>query len=181
MPNPPAPGPEPVSDDDSALRALAEHAAAVPPQARLVWTAVVDIAPREALGAGPLGERFIVPITGGRFWGGPGHEGLHGHIRPGGADRQLLRADGVKELRAVYEMETDDGAVLGIDNRVIVDEAMQSERYAYSRIAVTAPAGPHAWLNRRLFVGTLQPLRPARQAVCIRAWVLEQPPAILSR
>ncbi len=181
MPLQPTPGPDPTPDDHPALRALAEQAATVPPQARLVWTAVVDIAPREALGAGPLGERFIVPITGGRFWGGPGHGGLRGHIRPGGADRQLLRADGVKELRAVYEMETDDGAVLGIDNRVLVDEAVQPERYALSRLIVTAPAGPHAWLNRRLLVGTLQSLRPARQAVCVRAWVLEQAPAGLSR
>lgn len=144
-----------------------------PPQATLVWTAVVDIAERETLGASGLGERFIVPILGGRFVGGPGHEALSGRVRAGGADRQLLRADGVKELRAEYEIETDDGAVLTIDNRVIVDESVQPERYALSHLFVTAPAGPHAWLNRRVFVGTLQSLRPQRQAVVVRGWLLE--------
>lgn len=162
----------PDPDDLPGLLALAETRPCPAPHARLVWTAVVDIAPREALGPSALGERFIVPITGGRFWGGPGHESLAGIVRPGGADRQLLRADGVKQLHALYEMETYDGAVLTIDNQVLVDEAVQPLRYAMSHIAVTAPEGPHAWLNRRLFVGTVQPLRPERQAVLIRAFLM---------
>ncbi|WP_374669445.1 DUF3237 domain-containing protein [Ramlibacter sp.] len=141
--------------------------------ARLAWTAAVDVAPRESIGPSALGERFIVPITGGVFWGGPGFEALRGHVRAGGADRQLLRADGVKELRAEYEMQTDDGAVITVDNRVIVDESVQPDRYALSHLFVTAPAGPHAWLNRRLFVGTLQSLRPGRQAVLVRGWLVE--------
>ncbi len=168
MPLDPAPTP-----DEAALRAAAEPLAVPRINARLAWTAAVDIAPREALGPSALGERFIVPILGGVFWGGPGFEGLHGRIRAGGADRQLLRADGVKELRAEYEMETDDGAVFTVDNRVVVDESVQPERYALSHLFVTAPAGPHAWLNRRVFVGTLQSLRPARQAVLVRGWLLE--------
>lgn len=155
-----------------ACQALSAGRPAPTPQARLVWTAVVDIAPRESLGVGSRGARFIVPITGGRFWGGPGHEDLCGWVRPGGADRQCLRPDSVKELHALYEMETDKGAVLTIDNRVVVDESAQPQRYAMSHIAVSAPEGPHAWLNRRLLVGTLQPLRPERQAVRIQAFVL---------
>lgn len=153
-------------------QALAAAQPVLTPQASLVWTAVVDIAPREALGPSSHGERFIVPILGGRFWGGPGHEPLQGIVRPGGADRQLLRPDGVKELHALYEMQTDDGAVLTIDNRVLIDEAAQPVRYALSRISVAAPEGQHAWLNRRLFVGTLLPLRPTREAVLIRAFLM---------
>jgi len=95
-------------------------------------------------------------------------------VRAGGADRQWLRADGVKELHAVYEMETDDGLVFGIDNRVIVDDSVQPERYAMSHVVVTAPQGPLGWLNRRRFIGTLQPLRPQRQAVLIRVFLLDR-------
>jgi hypothetical protein len=143
------------------------------PQAALVWTAVVDVDEREALGPSGLGERFIVPITGGYFRGGPGHEELRGRVRPGGADRQLLRPDGVKQLRAEYELQTDDGAVLTVDNRVVIDDTRQPRRYALSHVHVTAPAGAHAWLNRRLLVGTLDVLRPERQAVLIRVFVLD--------
>lgn len=105
--------------------------------------------------------------------GARGYEALAGHVRAGGADRQLLRPDGIKELRAEYEMETTDGAVLTVLNEVVIDEAMQPQRYAVSRIRITAPAGPHAWLNRRLFVGTLQALRPQRQAVLVRGYLVE--------
>lgn len=157
----------------SAVQALAATLPLPAIAATLVWTAAVDIAPRRELGRSGLGERWIVPITGGHFWGGPGHEGFSGSVLPGGADRQLLRADGVKQLCAEYEMQTDDGAVITIDNRVLVDDSVRPERYAMSHLQVTAPAGPHAWLNRRLFVGTLQALRPQRDAVLVRGWLLD--------
>ena len=44
---------------------LPQAAQAKTPYATLVWSAVVDIAPAEALGHGPRGERWIVPILGG--------------------------------------------------------------------------------------------------------------------
>lgn len=137
---------------------------------RLIWEAIVDIAEREDLGQGPYGARGIVPITGGSFRGGPGLDELTGVVLPGGADRQLLRRDGAKELDALYEMRVADGTVLTIRNRVVIDETVEGPRYALSRIHVTAPDGRWAWLNRRLFLGTLQSARPERQAVIIRGW-----------
>lgn len=177
----PAPAPLPPATPGEAsaaahglqqAQALADRLPCLTPQARLAWTAVVDVAPREALGRSAYGERFIVPILGGRFWGGQDFELLRGTVRLGGADRQLLRQDGVKELHAIYEMETEDGAVLGIDNQVLIDESAQPSRYVVSRIRVSAPEGPHAWLNRRLFVGTVQVLRPEREAVLIRSFLV---------
>jgi Protein of unknown function (DUF3237) len=158
---------------DHVLQAAVQHLPVPLPHATLLWTAAVHIAPREALGAGPLGGRAIVPILGGVFWGGPGHATLCGTVRSGGADRQLVRADGIKELRAEYEMQCADGSVLTVDNRVLVDESRQPERYALSHLFVSAPEGPHAWLNRRVLVGTLQSLRPQHEAVVVRAFMLD--------
>ena len=141
-------------------------------QGRLVWHAVVDVAERESWGMGPRGERWCVPILGGQFWGAEGFEALHGTVCAGGAARQTLRPDGMKELDALYEMRTHDGVIITVHNQVLIDESVQPERYARSCIRVTAPEGPYAWLNRRLFVGTLQPLRPERQAVLIRGYLL---------
>jgi hypothetical protein len=42
-----------------------------------------------------------------------------------------------------------------------------------SSIQVTAPQGPHEWMNRRVFIGTLQGLAPAQHAVLIRGYVVE--------
>ena len=144
-------------------------AASPAPEARLAWEAQVDIGERQSLGHGPLGDRFIVPILGGRFEG----PRLSGTVLPGGADRQLLRADGVKELDALYELQTDDGTVITVRNRVLIDESATPGRYARSVLQLSAPAGPHDWLNRRVFVGTLHSLRPARAAVCIRVYELD--------
>jgi hypothetical protein len=88
---------------------------------------------------------------------------------PGGADRQLVRKDGVTLLNALYEMQTDDGTVLTILNRVTADPAAQPA-YTRSMVEVTAPAGPHGWLNNRIFVGDLHVLPPERKAVLIRVY-----------
>ena len=134
----------------------------------LAFEAVVDIAPSQDLGDGPFGGRRIVPIAGGRFKG----PRISGTVEPGGADRQLIRDDGVRMLEATYELRTDDGAVLSVVNNVLIDQPTQDQRYARSFLMVTAPTGPHDWLNRRILVGTLNSLRPARDAVLVRVFVL---------
>ncbi|MGC1330328.1 DUF3237 domain-containing protein [Pseudomonas sp.] len=144
-----------------ALARAADPAPALEP----VYEAVIDIAPRETLGKGPLGERFRVPITGGEFHGA----GLKGKVLGGGADRQLLRADGVKQLDAVYEMQTDDGAVLTVRNQVLV-HGTGSDRYAFSTLNIQAPQGPYAWLNQAVYVGSLTSLKPQREAVLVKVY-----------
>jgi len=157
----------------NALTTLARTQTFEIPVSNLLWQAAAEIGERQPLGPSPLGQRFVVPILGGSFWGGPGHEDLRGRLLPGGADRQLLRLDGVKMLQADYEMQTEDGTVLTVDNRVLIDESRQPARYALSHVHVTAPAGPHGWLNRRVLVGTLQVLRPRREAVLVRVFLLD--------
>ena len=73
----------------------------VAPTTTLAWEARVTTTPRQSMGRGPAGERYIIPITGGTF---EGPRGLRGTVLPGGADRQLWRPDGVRELDALYEM-----------------------------------------------------------------------------
>src|ERR1700751_3692177 len=58
------------------------------------------------LGATPYGDRRVINILGGRVEG----ERLSGRILPGGADWQIVRPDGVADLRARYTIESDAGA-----------------------------------------------------------------------
>ena len=134
------------------------------PNCEFVYEAIVEIADVQSLGQSLLGQRFIVNILGGEF-NGPR---LKGRILPGGADRQLLRPDGIKELDALYEMQTDDGVVITVHNQVTVDMPSPDQRYAQSVVKFRAPAGQYEWLNRRVFVGNLESLRPSRNAVKIR-------------
>ena len=135
------------------------------------WEAHVDIAPTQDHGAGPDGHRFVVPILGGRFEGRLAPESdaprpFAGEILPGGFDLQRLRPDGRKELEAIYHMRTHEGVAIEVRNRVLIDYASDgSLDYARSRIGVSAPSGPCDWLNARLFVGTLQVVRPQAQVL----------------
>lgn len=157
-----------MNDFDS----IVSQNAGQPPSSLLAWEAVVEIGPRQSLGMAPGGERFIIPILCGQFAGKVHEHVLRGKVLPGGADRQLLRPDGIKELDALYEMQLDDGTVLTVHNRVQIDAPVDAPRYAFSHVRVTAPEGPHAWLNRRVFVGTLHSLPPERKAVLVRVWML---------
>ena len=157
-----------MNDFDSIVR---QHPAQAPAGV-LAWEAVVEVGPRQSLGMAPGGERFIIPILGGHFTGQVLGHTLRGQVLPGGADRQLLRPDGIKELDALYEMQIDDGTVLTVHNRVLIDAPADGSRYAFSHVRVTAPEGPHDWLNRRVFVGTLHSLPPERKAVLVRVWML---------
>ena len=71
------------------------------------------MATAQELGATPLGRRRVIPITGGRFSG----ERLSGRVLPGGADWQVIRADGVADLDARYTLETADGALIYVRNK----------------------------------------------------------------
>ena len=137
------------------------------PTLALVLQAEVDIGDRQELGGSALGQRFIVPILGGTFTGA---QGLSGTVLPGGADRQLLRPDGVKELDALYEIRTHDGTVITVRNRAVIDDSHTPARYARSVLRLSASDGPHAWLNRRVFVGCVDSLRPQRAAVLVRVF-----------
>lgn len=142
----------------------------VAPRATLAWEARVTTTPRQSMGRGPAGERYIIPITGGSF---DGPMGLRGTVVPGGADRQLWRPDGVRELDALYEMQHEDGSVFTIHNQVTIHEEAGKPRYAFSHVKVKAPEGPHGWLNQRVFIGTLHSLPPGSGAVVIRVWMLQ--------
>lgn len=136
------------------------------PRTEFVYESIVDIADLVNMGPGPLGERRIVPITGGEFAG----PGLKGTVLPGGADRQLVRRDGARLLDALYELKTDDGAIITVHNQVLVRTAPGQPRYAASHIRLSAPDGKYGWLNDCVYTGTLDSLRPKRNAVLIRVF-----------
>jgi hypothetical protein len=145
--------------------------AAIPmvlPRTEFVYEAIADLAPALDLGQGPVGERRMVPISGGTFEG----PGLRGKVLAGGADRQLLRRDGVRQLDALYELQTDDGAILTVHNQVMSRTDAEGRPYRFSHINITAPQGKYGWLNQFVYVGTLHSLQPARLGVVIRVYKL---------
>ena len=129
------------------------------------------------LGDTPQGRRRIIGITGGRFSG----ERLSGRVLPGGADWQVVRADGVAELDARYTIETGDGALIYVANRGV----RHGPPEVLQKLAAGEPVDPalyymrttpwfetgdarYAWLNRIVCVGT-----GARRAAAVELEVFE--------
>ena len=77
-----------------------------------LFVAEISLAKPQELGETPQGRRRIIGITGGSFSGAK----LSGRVLPGGADWQVIRADGVAELDARYTLETSDQALLYVRN-----------------------------------------------------------------
>jgi Protein of unknown function (DUF3237) len=143
--------------------------AAIPvvlPRTEFVYESVVDLLPTLQLGVSPYGDRRMVPITGGTFEG----PGLRGKVMAGGADRQLVRRDGAVNLDAVYELQTDDGVIISVRNRVLARRPADKPPYVFSTLELTAPEGKYGWINDFVYVGTLNSLRPKRDAVVIRVY-----------
>lgn len=141
----------------AALASGAGSAAEPPagPRSVLVYTANALLEERVPHGKTPYGERFRVPIIGGSFEGPE----IRGRILPGGADWQLLRADGYLELVADYYMETDDKVLIKVTNRGLVqtEPGSDGKRYAMTTPRFEAPMGKYGWLNQLIFAGTVVP------------------------
>jgi hypothetical protein len=90
-----------------------DRPSAIVPTLRLLYRSVVHIEAPLCVGRMAVGERRIINITGGSFTG----PRLSGVILPGGADWQIIRADGITAVEARYTLQTDDGALIYVDNR----------------------------------------------------------------
>ena len=81
---------------------------------RYVFTITARVGSITSAGDIASGERRIIPIIGGEVRGE-----VNGKVCPFGADFQIVRPDSSIELEAKYALETDDGAVIYVENRGI--------------------------------------------------------------
>jgi len=127
-----------------------------------IFTIHAELAEIRHFGQTPYGERRVIDILGGRVQG----RRLTGKILPG-ADWQIVRPDGVTDLKARYGIETDDGARILVRSdglrhgppEVIAaltrGEAVDPSRYYFRTVMRFETADPTlAWLNRILALGS---------------------------
>ena len=115
------------------------------------FEALVSIDAATKIGDTALGKRRFIGITGGSFKG----PRIEGEVIPGGADWQTVRADGVTVIEAIYALRTTDGAVIAVRNLGLVAPTQDGGRYVRTNPTFDAPQGPHDWLNKSIFVGTI--------------------------
>ena len=132
-------------------------------QTRYVFTITARIGSVTSAGDIGTGVRRIIPITGGEVRG----EGINGKVCPFGADFQIIRPNELIELEAKYAIETDDGAVIYVENKGIrfgpVDLVKRLNRgegvdpkLIYFRTVPKFETGAekYRWLMESLFIGS---------------------------
>ena len=126
-----------------------------------IFSIRAEVADIRYFGQTPYGERRVVDILG-RVEGSR----LQGRILPG-ADWQIVRGDGVTDLKARYGIETDAGARILVRSdglrhgppEVIAalarGEPVEPARYYFRTVMRFETAEPSlAWLNRILALGS---------------------------
>jgi Protein of unknown function (DUF3237) len=121
-----------------------------------------EVADILSLGPTPYGERRIINILGGPVDG----PRLKGRILPGGADWQIIRSDGVADLKARYTIETEAGARILVASdgmrhgppdviaRLARGEAVDPSLYYFRTVMRFETADPGvAWLNKIIALG----------------------------
>jgi hypothetical protein len=131
-------------------------------QTKYVFTIIARI--DDAVSAGDIGygTRRIIPIIGGEV-----HGRISGKVSAFGADFQIIRPNELIELEAKYAIETDDGAVIYVENKGIrfgpVELLQQLKRgepvdpnLIYCRTVPKFETGhaKYRWLMESLFVGS---------------------------
>jgi hypothetical protein len=139
-------------------------------QTEFVLEARVTCDPVVVIGPSKRGKRQLIPITGGEFAG----PSIKGRVLSGGADWQLVRPDGVTEIEARYTIQTDDGVNISVVNRGIALYPPAFEQvYVRTTPEFEAPSdSAYAWLNKSIFVGTLQVASKQPLVVLVRIYKL---------
>lgn len=133
-----------------------------PPVPTLVpaFDVVAELGPLEDHGMTRSGHRRIIPVIGGTISGG-----FSGTILPGGADWQLVRADGSIEIDGRYSARGDDGSLLYIraqgvrsGDPAVLEALLRGEDVPpdayYFRAAITLESSTHPEFERSLYVAS---------------------------
>src|SRR4051812_12263922 len=111
------------------------------------------------LGPAPFGHRRVVNLLGGTVSGMK----LNGRVLPGGADWQIMAADGALDIHARYTIESDAGALVQVDSKGVRNgppdvlarlgrgENVDPALYYFRTVMRFETAHPSmAWMNRIL-------------------------------
>jgi len=150
-----------VSGSALIVRAQPSKAAPVPPKLTYAFELHATVAAPTELGQVANGRRRIIDITGGTVEGQ-----IKGKVRAGGADWQIVRADGFTELDTRYTIETDKGQLIYVQNpgvRTAAPDVMKKLLagelvdpalvYFRTQPKFETSAPELQWITRSLFVG----------------------------
>ena len=142
-----------------------------------IFTIRCELANIVDLGPAPFGHRRVVNILGGSVTGAK----LTGRVLPGGADWQIVAADGCLDIHARYTIESDAGSLIQVDSkglragppevlaRLGRGEEVDPSLYYFRTVMRFETADPSTeWMNRILAIA-----KGAREKNAVRLDVYE--------
>jgi len=145
--------------------------------AQPIFTIQAELEAILSLGRTPMGERRIIGILGGTVRGPK----LNGRVLPGGADWQIIRADGAADIQARYTIETDSGARILVNSdglrhgppdvleKLARGDSVDPALYYFRTVMRFETSAPEVdWMNRILALA-----RGQREARAVRLDVYE--------
>jgi Protein of unknown function (DUF3237) len=142
-----------------------------------IFTIRCELANILDLGPAPFGHRRVVNLLGGTVSGAK----LTGRVLPGGADWQVMAADGALDIHARYTIESDQGALIQVDSkgvrhgppevlaRLARGEDVEPSLYYFRTVMRFETANPSTdWMNRILALA-----KGAREKNAVRLDVYE--------
>jgi hypothetical protein len=153
-----------VNGDVLVVRAAQSPTRATPaaPKLTFAFELRATVATPTELGQVANGRRRIIDITGGVVDGPT----LKGKVRPGGADWQIVRADGFTELDTRYTIETDKGQLIYVQNpgmrhaapdvmkKLLAGETVDPALVYFRTQPKFETSAPELqWITRAIFVG----------------------------
>ncbi len=123
------------------------------PELEFLYRATVALGETIDVGETALGNRRIIPISGGTFEGPE----IRGEVLPMGWDWQLDQSDGCTLLVADYFIRTDDDVVINVVNSgVMCSPDVNPDHAARTTSPVfEPPLGKYEWLGQGTYVGTV--------------------------
>jgi len=135
------------------------------PQLQTQYAFTITARIGDVVSAGEIGHgvRRIIPILGGEVRG----DRVNGKVCPFGADFQIVRSNELIELEAKYAFETDDGAIVYVENKGMrfgpVDLLLKLKRgepvdpkliYFRTVPKFETGASKYGWLMEHIFIGS---------------------------
>ncbi|MGH2894151.1 MAG: DUF3237 domain-containing protein [Solirubrobacteraceae bacterium] len=140
-----------------------DHIEPVQPRLELLGHFRAELGEPLELGHTPWGRRRVIPIAGGEFDG----PRLRGTVLAGGADWQVVHADGTATIDTRYTLQTHDGALISVATqgvrhgpaevlgRIAAGELVDPSEY-YFRVSIRyeVAEAEYGWLNRIVAVAS---------------------------
>eukprot|EP00548_Thalassiothrix_antarctica_P008875 CAMPEP_0194131782 /NCGR_PEP_ID=MMETSP0152-20130528/2461_1 /TAXON_ID=1049557 /ORGANISM="Thalassiothrix antarctica, Strain L6-D1" /LENGTH=154 /DNA_ID=CAMNT_0038826659 /DNA_START=101 /DNA_END=565 /DNA_ORIENTATION=+ len=140
---------------------MAPHQDIDTPSLKFVFALEFNVAKPVIMPKGPRGTRILIPIKGGTFRGGEGHEDFHGDIVGPSSDWATVLRSGERpclhlDVRIIFKTHDGDVIVGQVEGRSDRDPKNAGNAKVHTTLSLEAGEEKYKWMNTKILVGKRQ-------------------------